>query len=142
MFSHLFENKGTIFWVEVVSDLAYDFCYCVEISVNRILKIWALGAVTPWLLGVGSKYCAPSSFKKSGYLVQWNCDCLLWESQTTDHHQNPKNMGPCCSDTIIIFSGYFKQLSISINRNILNQHVFWVCVGYRFFSGYVRRLIF
>ena len=36
-FYRQFENKDTIFQVEVISDQAYDFCYCVEIAVNRIL---------------------------------------------------------------------------------------------------------
>ena len=37
LFYHPLENKDTIFWVEVVSDLDYDFCSCVHISVNQIL---------------------------------------------------------------------------------------------------------
>ena len=34
---YTFENKDFIFRVEVVSDLAYEFCFCVDISVNHIL---------------------------------------------------------------------------------------------------------
>ena len=33
-----FENKDTLFRVEVVSDLTYDLYSCVDIVVNRILK--------------------------------------------------------------------------------------------------------
>ena len=36
-FTHTFENKDTLLWVEVVSDLAYAFCYCVDIAANKIL---------------------------------------------------------------------------------------------------------
>ena len=36
-FSYQFENKDTIFQVEVLSDLAYELCSCVEILVNEIL---------------------------------------------------------------------------------------------------------
>ena len=36
-FSHPFENKDTIYWVEIVFDLAYEFCYCAYIAVNHIL---------------------------------------------------------------------------------------------------------
>ena len=37
LFTHPFENKDTLFRVEVVYDLAYEFCSCVDISVNQIL---------------------------------------------------------------------------------------------------------
>ena len=37
-FSYTFENIYTIFQVEVVSNLSYEFCSCVGISVNNILK--------------------------------------------------------------------------------------------------------
>ena len=71
-FYHPFENKYTILRLEIVSEMAYEFCYCVDIKVNQILtkyghlvqlhcgffevskdcalsplkKIWVLGAVT------------------------------------------------------------------------------------------------
>ena len=47
-FSHPFENKDTIFLVEVVSDLNYELCSCVDIEENQIL----------------TKYV---------HLVKWNC---------------------------------------------------------------------
>ena len=34
---HKFKNKDTIFQVKVVSDLAYEFFYFFDISVNHIL---------------------------------------------------------------------------------------------------------
>ena len=34
LFYHPFENKDTIFWVEVVTELANEFCSCVDILVN------------------------------------------------------------------------------------------------------------
>ena len=37
-FYHPFENKDTILRVKVVSDLAYEFCSCVDIEVNQIFK--------------------------------------------------------------------------------------------------------
>ena len=37
--SHPFENRDTIFRVEVVSDLASEFYYCVVVVVNQIAKI-------------------------------------------------------------------------------------------------------
>ena len=37
IFNHPFENTDTLFRVEVVSDLAYEFYSCVDISVNQIL---------------------------------------------------------------------------------------------------------
>ena len=49
-FSHPLK-KDTLFLVEVVSDLAYKFCSCVDIEVNQILK-------------------------KSGHLVHQHCDCF------------------------------------------------------------------
>ena len=52
MFYHQFENKDTIFRVEVVSDLAYELYSCVDISVNQILT-------------------------KYGHLVQWHRDLFL-----------------------------------------------------------------
>ena len=33
-FYHPFENKDSIFQVELVSDLANEFCSCVDIKVN------------------------------------------------------------------------------------------------------------
>ena len=48
-FPHTFENKGTTFQVEVFSELAYEFCYYVDIEVNHILT-------------------------KYGHLVQWPYD--------------------------------------------------------------------
>ena len=36
-FYHPFENKDTLFWFEVVYDLAYEFCSCVENAMNNIL---------------------------------------------------------------------------------------------------------
>ena len=36
-FLHKFENKDTIFCVEVVSHLTYEFCSCIDIAVNQIL---------------------------------------------------------------------------------------------------------
>ena len=63
-FYHKFENKDTILRVEGVSDLAYEFCYCVYIALNRILK-------------------------KPVHLVQLHCDfCLVisndWEFSSTE----------------------------------------------------------
>ena len=49
LFYHPFENKYTIFWLEVLSDLDYEFCSCVEIPGNKILT-------------------------KYGHLVQWHRD--------------------------------------------------------------------
>ena len=37
LFTHPFENKDTLFRVEVVSELAYEFYSCDDISVNQIL---------------------------------------------------------------------------------------------------------
>ena len=37
-FSHLFVNRDTILWLEVISDLAYDFYSFVDIKVNHILS--------------------------------------------------------------------------------------------------------
>ena len=37
LFSLPFEKKDIIFQVEVVSDLSYDLCSCVDISANKIL---------------------------------------------------------------------------------------------------------
>ena len=37
-FYHTFENKDNTLLVEGVSDLVYEFCSCVEIAVNNILK--------------------------------------------------------------------------------------------------------
>ena len=48
-FTHPFENKDIILQVDVVSNLAYEFCSYFGISVNQIL----------------SKY---------GHLMQWQCD--------------------------------------------------------------------
>ena len=56
LFYNSFENKDTLFWVEVFSDLAYEFCCCAEISVNRILP-------------------------QSGHLVQWHRDFSGWVSK-------------------------------------------------------------
>ena len=63
-FSHPFDNKDTIFRVEVVSDLAYEFCSCVDISVNYILTKY--GHLVQWYGGffwVVPNYCALSSPK-------------------------------------------------------------------------------
>ena len=38
LFSHPSEKKDTTLRVEVFSDLAYEFCSCVDIIVNQILK--------------------------------------------------------------------------------------------------------
>ena len=37
LFSHTFGEKDTPFWMEIVSHLAYEFLYCVNISVNKTL---------------------------------------------------------------------------------------------------------
>ena len=39
-FPHSFENKDNIFWVELLSDLTYESCTCVDIAVNHILKTY------------------------------------------------------------------------------------------------------
>ena len=85
--SHPFENKDTIFRVEVVSDLAYDFCYCVEISVNQILT-------------------------KYGHLVQWHLDFILGGFQRTVHCHHPKKQGTWCSDNTMVYFGSLKRPSI------------------------------
>ena len=130
------KNIYTLFWVEVVSDLAYEFCYCVDISVNPILE-------------------------KSRYLVQWHRDLFLgnfkglctainqkiqgtWCSDNVIVYsrslkipriiKTQQNTVPWCSDTKIFVSGSFKQLIIIINRNIWNQHVLWVWAGCKFFK--------
>ena len=36
-FSHIFEDKDTIFWVEEFYDLTYEFFSCVDNVVNQIL---------------------------------------------------------------------------------------------------------
>ena len=56
-FSHQFGNKDTIFWVEGVSDLAYELCYFFDISVNLIpTKLWHLVQLRcDFFLGI-SKY--------------------------------------------------------------------------------------
>ena len=58
-------------------------------------KIWALGEVTPWFFIWGFErtiHCRHQ--KKPGRLVQWHCDCLFWESQTTKYHKTPTQYGP------------------------------------------------
>ena len=106
--------------MEIVSDLDYDFCSCVDISVNQILKnlvTWCSDTV----IVLGGRVKMTMNCRqphKSGQLVQWHCDCLFWESQMTEHNQNPtKYIGPWCSDTSIIFLGFSNDwafLSIQI----------------------------
>ena len=61
-----FENKDTIFWVEGFSDLAYEFCSCVDIVVNHILtKYGHLMQGNCDLFWVFSKDCASLSTKKT-----------------------------------------------------------------------------
>ena len=89
-----FKNKYTIFWVEVVSDLNYEFCYCVDIAVNQILTKY--GHLVQWncdCFGEAFKDCASPSPNKIWSLVAVPCDCLFWESQTNEHHQNPTKYG-------------------------------------------------
>ena len=144
LFPHPFENKDIFFCVEVVSDLAYEFCCGVDISVNQILT-------------------------KYGHLVQWHRDFFggSFKGKCTVINQNNqvtccsdtaivysgslkrpsiikihKNLGPWCSYNICITSGNFRQLSSVINRNIWNQRVFWVWVGCIFTLNDVRRFIF
>ena len=140
---HPFENKDNMLRVEVVSDLAYDFCSCVDISVNQTLT-------------------------KSGHLMKWHRDYFLgsfralwnvttqnspetcfsdtvivysWSLKRSIIMKTQQNMVPWCSNTRIIFSGSFKRLIIVININIWNQHVFWVWFGCRFVLNYVKGFI-
>ena len=54
-------NKDTILLVEVVYDLAYEFCYCVEISMNQIpTKSWHLVQWHYYFFGGVSNDCALS----------------------------------------------------------------------------------
>ena len=48
-FNHQFENKYNLFWVEEVSVLANELCYCLDITVIHTIK-------------------------KTGHLVQWHCN--------------------------------------------------------------------
>ena len=49
--------------------------FCLYFSESDPEKILSIGAVTPWFfLRVSSNYCALSSPKKSGHLVQLYCD--------------------------------------------------------------------
>ena len=84
MFYHPFKNKITIFRVAVVSDLAYEFCSCVDISVNHILTI-------------------------SGHFMQWHRDCFLGTFKLLCTVITQNNQGTWCSDTVIIYSGSLKR---------------------------------
>ena len=55
----LIRLKKTLLWVEVVSDLTYEFCSCADIAVNRILKNVHLVQRHCNCFGGVSKYCAP-----------------------------------------------------------------------------------
>ena len=122
-----FENKYNIFGVEVVSDLAYELFYCVDIAVNQILNIY--GYLVQWHCGWsggGGGIVPCCRLKQLGPLVQWHCDCLFWESQTTDHNKTPTKYGILVQCHWNCFFRYFKWLNKTINRFIWNKHVFWV----------------
>ena len=95
LFLHQFENKYTIFWVEVVSDLTCEFYYCVDISLNQILTT-------------------------SVHLVQWHRGFFLgggFKGLCTFITQN--NHFTWCSDTMIVYSGSLTQMSI------IKTHKIW-----------------
>ena len=103
--------------------------HCSESDPNRI---WALGELTLCIfLGV-LKDCASSPPKKSLALVTVAVWFLFWESQTTGNHHYPKKSGPFVQWHCNNFSESFKQLRMDNNRNIWNQNVFCLRVGYRF----------
>ena len=86
-----FEDKDTLFHVEAVSDLTYEFCYCVKISLNQILI--KFGHLVQWhhdlFWGEFQRNVNCNHLEQPGDFVQWHYDCLFWESQTTKHHKNP-----------------------------------------------------
>ena len=132
--SHPFENKDTIFQVEVVVDLAYGFFSCDSISINQILTKY--GRLIQWhrdFLGVVSNNCSlPSPKTIRAYSRSLKEPSIIKTQQ---------NVVPWCSDTGIIFSGNFKRMSVVINRNIWNKHFFLVWFGYRFSFDDVRGFI-
>ena len=81
-FYRTFENKYTLFQLELVSDLAYEICSCVDMAVNKILRnmgTWC--SETVCFFGGG--------FKRLVIFV------------------TPKHIGTWCSDTVV-FSGSLK----------------------------------
>ena len=142
-FLHPFENIYTIFQVEVVSDLFHELWYCVGIVVNKILTKYGhfVQWNRDWFFWEFQRTVHRHHPKKSSHLFQRHCDCLFWEYQTTEHPHKPKHYMPTVQWQCDFFSGIFKQLSIVINRNILNQHIFWVWVGCRLILDDDRRLI-
>ena len=135
---HPFENKDTIFQVEVVSDLAYELCCCVVIEVNHIPTRYVhlvqlhcdffLGEfkttvecqrLVHWHCRFYSK-----SIKRLGIVFNqqnvgtWCSDTavFIWGFQTTEYCQNPKKYGSLVQWHCYFF-GVFKQLGIVTNIN-------------------------
>ena len=169
-FPHTFESKYTIFWVELVYGMAYEIFYCVGIAVNKVPKIsgkllqWhcncllgefqttghghhptKYGRLVQWHCDFffwGYQITGHSCHQKQYvHLLQWHCNCLFWEFQTTEHCHNPKKYGHLVHLDCNFFSWGSKWLGIVISRNIWNQHVFSVWVGYRFILNNVMRFI-
>ena len=93
---HPFKNQYNIFLVEVVSDLAYEFCCCVDILLNHVLTKY--GHLVQWhrnyFLGGFQRMVHCRRSKQSWDLVQWHCDCLFCVSQMTEHHQTQPKYEP------------------------------------------------
>ena len=164
-----FKNKDTIFRVERFSDLAYELYSCVEIAVNLIPTEY--GHLVQWHWGFFKRFkllciiitqknmgtwCSDTVIVYSGsikwlgvFIAQknlgsWFSDIVIVYSgsfKIPSIVRNQQNMVPWCSDTVIFFSGSFKILIIFINRNIWNQYVFCLWVGYKFVLDNVIKFI-
>ena len=137
-FPHPFE-KNTIFRVELVSGLTYEFCSCIDIAVNQILTKSA--HLVQWhydfFRGGGQSTVRNHHPIKYGHFLQWHCDFLFWESLTTEHHHKPAKYGPLVQWHCKFFLGVSNDWALSstvkieINMSFeygLGAYSFWITI--------------
>ena len=104
-FSHPFQNKDTLFRMEVVSDLTHEFCYCFDIAINQIRT-------------------------KYGHLLQWHCDFLGGFSKECDSSFPNKIWALSAVKLWLFILGISNNLATSLRNKIwapgaLRLYFFW-----------------
>ena len=128
--------------MEIVSDLAFEFCYCVWISVNQTLKI--MGTWCSDTMNFGGSFkgsCTVTTHNNQGI---WYSDTVVVYSGSLKRPGiiKPHKIWAPVAMIMKFFSWGFKGMRAIINRNIWNQYVFWVWVECLIFLYAVRMFIF
>ena len=126
-FPHQFENKDTIFRVEVVSDLVYALFYCLYIVVVKILTKY--GNLVHWHRNVLGSFKGLLTIITKKNQGTWFSDTVIVYSMRLKRPSITKpqqNMPPWCSDTGIVF------LEVSNNWVLLSTEIFEINMSFEY----------